>query len=243
VTSLPLKNTTVIVTRPKEKATLFISYLKNLGANPIALPLIQLDTINKQQLFNTYNSTSFNWLVFTSYNAIDSFFKIIPPNSVKCKIAVVGSKTEKVLNEYGLTASFIPSSYIAEVLAKEIPILGSETVFIPQSNLSKNNLTAILEQRKAKVTTLNIYQNTAISYSKNSLKECFTPSPNFITFTSGSTVESFIRLGVELNDVTKIVCIGSETAAIAKKYALKVDAIANPHTIEGMVEAIIGVSS
>lgn len=238
----PLKNKTVLVTRSKEQAFSFIAILKSLGAKTIALPLIKNSAINQKELKTVFNSENYNWIIFTSPNAVNFFFKVINPKTIKCKIAVVGSKTEELLKKSGLTSNFIPSEFTAKKMAQELPVLENDKIFIPRSDLAKNNGVIILENRNCIVKTLSIYKNTAVKYSELELNKIFTSKIDFITFTSGSTVKSFIQLGIGLNN-EKNICIGPETALIAEKHNLKVAAIANPHTIEGMIRSLIKMAA
>jgi uroporphyrinogen-III synthase len=61
-----------------------------------------------------------------------------------------------------------------------------------------------------------------------------------ITFTSASTVRGFLQaLGAGgLRGATKVVCIGPVTAKEARAHGLRVHAVADPHTTEGLVDAL-----
>jgi len=235
---LPLQNKTILITRPKEQAEEIFIKLEQLGAKPIALPLIKIVPINRAELIKTYANNDFDWIIFTSYNAIHTFFEVINSHFITSKIAVVGSKTEQELKKYHLKAAFIPSDYTAETLAKEIPIHENEKLLIPQSDLAKQNLVKILTHRKGEPFPINSYQNCKVNYTNKELKVLVEKKIDFIIFTSGSTVKAFAELGIKIKD-SKVVCIGPETAKLAAENKIKVDAIATPHTIEGIIDAII----
>ncbi|MCO6501259.1 MAG: uroporphyrinogen-III synthase [Vicingus serpentipes] len=237
---LPLKNKRVVITRPKDKIAPFSEKLKKLGAEPVELPLIQLSSINQPELLATYQQQQFDWIVFTSYNAVHTFFEVVEVASVHSKIAVVGPKTMEALEEYNLTASFVPLVYTAAALVKEMPLLENQTVLLPQSAIAKKDIELFLKERKAKVYSVKSYENKKISYTPSELKSLFKNGVDYITFTSGSTVKSFIDLGIGVNNA-KVVCIGPETAETAKQLDVKVDAVANPFTEEGIIEAIINL--
>ena len=237
---LALKDKTVLITRSANQVTEFTEQLQSLGAKTIALPLIENTAINQQELLNKMNST-YQWIIFTSTNAVHFFFETITPAQVKAKIAVVGEKTKDVLNEYGLKSDFIPSEFTAKLLANEIPIKKGESILIPRSNLAKNDIVEILESRSSKIETISIYQNKSILYSKEELNNIFNQQIDYITFTSGSIVESFVALEIQLTN-EKIICIGPETAIVAESNQLPITAIANPHTTNGMVKAIVDLN-
>jgi uroporphyrinogen-III synthase len=63
-----------------------------------------------------------------------------------------------------------------------------------------------------------------------------------ITFTSASTVEGLRRMLGSWRSLSeprpKVACIGPVTASATREAGLHVDAIASPHTIEGLVAAL-----
>lgn len=233
----PLKNKTIVVTRSENQAEEFILQLKNLGGKTIALPLISTSPINQSELLRNLSDHHFDWVIFTSPNAVKFFFESIAPDKFNSKIAVVGSKTQEVIKDLGLIIDFIPTKFIAKQLAEELPLEGQEHIFIPRSTLAKNDAVEILEHRACTVTTLAIYENCSVNHTKDHLKAIFDQKIDFITFTSGSTIDSFIALGIELNK-EQVICIGPETAKVASQHNISVTAIASPHNIIGMIEAI-----
>ena len=234
----PLKNKTVLVTRSENQAAELIAKLKILGARTVALPLIQTKAIHTQKLAERLKKQSYNWIIFTSPNAVKFFFEKIPPQKLHSKIAAVGTKTKEYLEQIGLKVDFVPTQFTAQQMAIEIPLNPNETVFIPRSNLAKNDMVELLENRGFKVETLAIYENSSISYTKKDLAKIFEQKIDYITFASGSTVKSFIELGVAINH-SKVICIGPSTAKIATQNNMEVAKIANPHTMEGLITAII----
>ena len=234
---LPLKEKTILITRSADQAEDLMNKLQELGASTIALPLIENSAVNQNDLTKKINNNNYDWVIFTSVNAVKFFFETISSSPSSSKYAVVGSKTKKALEKIS-NVDFIPSEYTAKHLANEIPIKDNERILIPRSNLAKNDIIEILENRNSLVEVISIYENKAIKYSTSELNKIINQPIDFITFTSGSMVQSFIELGIKLSQ-EKVICIGPETAKIAKQNNIKVKAIANPHTIEGMISSII----
>jgi uroporphyrinogen-III synthase len=234
----PLKNKTVLITRSANQSADFVHQLHNLGATTILLPLIQTAATNQSELKRVFNSDNFDWIIFTSTNAVKFFFNSIEPKSISSKIAAVGEKTKRALKEIGIPTDFIPSQFTAKQLANELPISENDSILIPRSDLAKNESVEILENKLCTVTTISIYKNSPKNYSSLELKKLFHQEIDYITFTSSSIVNTFIALEIQLNN-EKIICIGPETAKSALANKLPVSAIANPHTIEGMVQSIL----
>lgn len=232
-----LKDKTILITRPKAQSELFSNQLKALGAKVISLPLIQLEAINKKELQQVFNQHQFDWIVFTSYNAVTTFFEVIRKDLFKAKIAVVGQKTKETVEKLGLDVDFMPKEFKAAVLGKEIPILPNEKIFIPLSELTNDNLINQLKQRAAQVFSIKTYQNKPIFYTKEELKEVINKPLDFITFTSASCVNAFLKLDIPIKN-TALIYIGPETVKVAQKNNLRIDAVASEYTTDGMIDAI-----
>lgn len=240
----PLNNVTVLIPRPIEQSNEFADKLEKLGATPVIFPLIELKTINQELLKTTFSKNEFDWIIFTSGIAVKCFFEIIHYTKVKAKIAAVGSQTKAAIEELGLKVDFIPSAATAQKLAKEIPVTKNEKILIPRSKISNDTIIDILKQKEAKITVIDIYDNTPVAYTKEEIEEVLNTPINVITFTSGSTVNSFLDLirkyKIRLNDIHKV-SIGPSTTAEAQKRFLEIDATAENHSIDGMIEEILKI--
>ncbi len=63
-------------------------------------------------------------------------------------------------------------------------------------------------------------------------------SVHAVTFTSASTVRGFLGALGPVRGLPKVVCIGPVTAREARARGLTVHAVARPHTVEGLVDAV-----
>ena len=78
------KNKTVLVTRSKEQSADFIELLQNNSFEVFLLPLIEFQSINHSELKSLFKSElPFDWIIFTSHNAVNYFFKTISPDTIK----------------------------------------------------------------------------------------------------------------------------------------------------------------
>lgn len=240
----PLNNVTVLIPRPIEQSNEFADKLEKLGATPVIFPLIELKPINQELLKTTFSKNEFDWIIFTSGIAVKCFFEVIHYTKVTAKIAAVGSQTKAAIEELGLKVDFIPSAATAQKLAKEIPVKKNEKILIPRSKISNDTIIDILKQKEAKITVIDIYDNTPVAYTKEEIEEVLNTPINVITFTSGSTVNSFLDLirkyKIRLNDIHKV-SIGPSTTAEAQKRFLEIDATAENHSIDGMIEEILKI--
>lgn len=237
-----LKNLKVVIPRPIEQADEFSNKLIELGAEPILFPLIKVEAINKKPLVKLFNNNSFDWIIFTSSAAVRFFFDVISPNEIKNKIAVVGTQTQKVVESYGLKVTFVPSAATAKKLVKEIPLNKGEKVLIPRSKIAGNAIIDLLKKRGINVTIHETYNNTPIEYDIDEIHQKINVLTDYITFTSASTVKGFYKqikkAGINILE-QKLVSIGPSTTKAANDLGIKIDATAETHNVEGLIEAII----
>jgi uroporphyrinogen-III synthase len=64
-------------------------------------------------------------------------------------------------------------------------------------------------------------------------------SADAITFTASSTVQAFLEVAGPDTVPAVVVCIGPVTAATARDAGLAVTAVADPHTVEGLLAALV----
>src|SRR5215831_21203169 len=115
---MELTGKTILITRAASQAAELRSRLEDLGARVIECPTIHIvppktwkpvdDAIRR---LNTYN-----WLLFTSANAVEQFMDRMGDRRPAIPIAVVGSATGKKLAEWGLKPSLVPADFRAEGL-------------------------------------------------------------------------------------------------------------------------------
>ena len=96
----------VLITRPREQIAEFAAQLLELGALPLAFPVISIGTIkNTHKLDQALeNLGNYQWLVFTSVNGVDAVWKRMAELGLenlpsKVKIAAIGPKTSAALDE------------------------------------------------------------------------------------------------------------------------------------------------
>jgi uroporphyrinogen-III synthase len=139
--TLPLQNKIFISTRPEGHPDELPELLEANGATVIRWPLIEirrasLSSHEKQQLLNLHQ---FHWIVFTSPNGVRHFFESlkeltgtsdIPPG---LEMAVIGAKTNKTVQSYGYTPSFVNPGNTAEDFAKPFIHFLTEKGYKPKS--------------------------------------------------------------------------------------------------------------
>lgn len=239
----------VVVTRAEKQAKSLIDGIERTGGEALSLPLIQFAAMQDQsELLAAFkNLEKYDWLVFTSANAVDFFFDAAEAAGVKfyfypdLKIATVGEKTKLQLEQRGYRTNFVPIQYTAEILAENMDEnIEGKHILIPRSEKASDEYLEVFLKRGAIPHAIEVYKNQNVSYSKEDVEVVLNQRPDYLTFTSGSTVKAFhqLRLNYGLETSAKWICIGPSTAKVAKDLGYEITAVAEPHTVEGMVEAI-----
>lgn len=244
-----MEGKSVLITRPANQRKNFSDQLEKENFKVGFLPLIELSTIkNNEALKNKLNDLDrFDWLVFTSVNAVKYFFEAAEEFGVKLyffshlKIATVGEKTKLQLEQLGYRTNFVPIKYTAEVLADNMDDVNGKRILIPRSSKASNHYIDVFKSRGAEAIPVTVYENKVIYYEAKEFNRVLSQKFDYLTFASGSAIDAFHNhmksTGLELLE-EKIICIGPSTATHAQNLGYSVAAIATPHTAEGLVDAI-----
>lgn len=247
----PLFGRRIVVTRTRQQAGALTRKLADLGADVIELPTIRIEPPRNLMAFGemVQDAHKYDWIVFTSPNGVDAFFKMFfklytdAREIGGAKIAAIGPGTADKIREYHLAVDLMPEKdFVAEGLVKafkEKHSVENQTILWVRADEARevvaNELTglgAIVDETIAYRTVPEKEDNL------EALARLKDEGADMVTFTSSSTVECFLQLGVPLPKETKIASIGPVTSATLRKHGLKVNIEAKEHTIPGLVAAI-----
>ncbi len=203
--------------------------------------------LNEDVLEQTVRSIqSYQWIVFTSRNAIDLFFRAVRNENIDMrafchvKFAVVGRGTKEYLEQFGFYADYMPDEFTTESLAKGLSLVvkAREHVLIPRAKQGSQRLTEILQEANIEYTDLSIYDVKAEQSKVSDLNGL-----DFLTFESGSGVRGFFETDPEekikiLNHSVYPVCIGHVTSEVLKEYGVTRALVAKDYTADGICEIL-----
>ena len=121
---------------------------------------------------------------------------------VTTKIAAVGVKTKLELEKRGYRVDFVPTSFVAEVFAEEFVkrLSGNERILFPKGNLARDVIPVALREMGVSLDELIVYGTKENVEKRQELIEALEVGKvDIITFTSPSTVTSFVRLLEDTN--------------------------------------------
>jgi uroporphyrinogen-III synthase len=143
------------------------------------------------------------------------------------------------LTELSLCVDFVPEHYVAEAILEEIGDVSGQNILLPRADIARQTLAEGLRAKGAQVDEVTAYRTVAAA----PVAESDVRPGDVITFTSSSTVRNFLaRYGGEPPAVlaaTTIACIGPVTAHTAAEAGLQVDVVAEEHTVDGLLAALI----
>jgi len=254
----PLFGKRIVVTRTREQASELVSLLEENGASCLEHATISIEPPDSWQQTDQAIAqlATFDWLVFTSINAIHAFFKRLQEQGHDCrklhgvKIAAVGRVTADCLLQYGLRADLLPAEYTGEglVAALSKTDVTGKKVLIPRAMKARKVLENGLAEAGATVTIAPVYQNVPpLSEGQQLREELKAEKIDMVTFTSSSTVRNFVdmldckdnRALQELLDGVMIAAIGPITGQTVREYGLAVHVQPETYTIPAMVQAIV----
>lgn len=170
----------------------------------------------------------FGWVVFTSANGIRYFFDRLKAKGLdsralaNCKIGVIGKTTAGTLTEYGIKADLCADKESSKGLLKKFSALDIKgaSILLPQALVSSEVLPDGLEKMGATAEKMPAYKTIE--------KECADVDFDYIDqvlFTSGSSVEAFVKRFGKVPENVKAYCLGAPTLAIATENGIKAEVL------------------
>ncbi|MCL4530780.1 MAG: uroporphyrinogen-III synthase, partial [Chloroflexi bacterium] len=242
----------ILVTRPREQADGFIDALKAAGFEPICFPVIQIRPMEDHTQLDQAlkNLDKYEWIVFTSVNAVEVVFDVIArseatkqaPNLGRrdkgegIKVASIGPKTAEALNARGVIPDFVPEEYVAESILPGLGNLNGKWVLLPRAEIARKALPEAIVNAGGIAHEIAVYKTLPAQVDPDGLA-ALKSGVDWITFTSPSTAQNFVEIvrrqkmnPFELKNNPKVACIGPITEKAAKEEGFKVDLVAEEYT-------------
>ncbi len=245
---LPLFGQRIIVTRDRRQSSMLAEPLEALGAEIFFVPVIEIaDPSESSPLEQAIqNLASYDWLIFTSVNGVRHFVETLDRSnrdlrSLRAKLCAIGSSTRAAVEALHLRVDVMPEEYVAESLLEALAgeDLKGKRILLPRAAVARDLVPVTLRERGAVVDVVEAYRTIIPADAMGRAKEALAHKPDWITFTSSSTVTNLLAVtGREALAGIKVASIGPVTSATAREAGLTVDVEAEPHTIEGLVQAI-----
>ena len=246
----PLSGKRIVVTRTRKQASVLSNKLRALGAQVIELPTIRIEPPTDLREFAelVQDAHIYDWIVFTSANGVDAFFEVFfklyddAREIGAARIAAIGPATAQRVKDFHFHVDLQPDEFIAEAVAKEFRKQGSienVRILVVRAEKARDVLPKELSAAGAIVDEAFAYRTVPETRdTTGTRRQLATEGANLITFTSSSTVENFLALGLPWPKGMQVASIGPITSKTARDHGLKIDIEARRHDIDGLVEAI-----
>ena len=248
----PLSGKRVLITRSRTQASRLVELLEDQGAQPVELPTIRVEPLEDNTGLDAALARldQFRWMIFASTNAVDSVFQrlIASRRDARAfggvKIGAIGPATAHALAQHGIQADFVPARSTSEAVLDELSKLDwtDVPVLLPASDIGREALADGLAGMGARVQRVTAYRTVPAQGMGDRAISELEAGVDAVTFTSSSTVTNLVSMlndNKSLLERPPVICIGPTTAATAKGLGIRVDLVAQEHTVEGLVSALL----
>ncbi len=241
----------IVITRARGQAADLTARLEKLGAEVIELPTIEIQPASDYGPLDQALARigSYDWLIFTSANGVRFFLERMAKSglnidAVRARICAIGPATRAEAENAGFRVDLMPGEYVAEslVLAFQGHSLEGKRVLLPRAAVARDVVPAELSRRGAQVDVVEAYRTGIPADAPARARRIFASGrrPDWITFTSSSTVANFVQIaGPAALEGVRVATIGPVTTATARKHGIDVTVEARTFTAEGVVAAIL----
>jgi uroporphyrinogen III methyltransferase/synthase len=251
--ALPLAGRRVLVTRARRQASELSDKLRDLGAEVVELPVIEIVAAPPQELDEAIGQLDeYDWVVFTSVNAVAAFCDRLDAAGASGalraggQVAAIGPATAARLRGRGIEVSLVPERFVAESLVEALAArrIAGRRVLLPRARIARDTLPDGLRAAGALVDVVVAYETRLPEeIDKTVVQRLRAGDIDVITFASPSAVRNLADLLEGESPPVKVACIGPITAAAAWESGFSVAAEAAEYSISGLVEAVVALAS
>lgn len=192
--SKPLKNKTVLVTRPDQLSSSLLQRIKEAGGTALHYPVLLINDVkDSEELLSILDGlSSFDIAIFISPTAVNMTLNKINALPSQLTLAVIGKSTEKALNEFGYHPTILPADFNSESLLQHPELqenkVSGKSIVIFRGVGGRDLLGNTLFERGAKITYAETYRrdNNALE----SLNINILSSIDIITVTSNQGLQN-----------------------------------------------------
>jgi len=246
----PLEGKLVVLLRAAGQGGTLAQELEALGASLLHVPVIAIAPPEDPGPLRAAigRLDAFDWIVFTSPNAVSAFAEEAGDRELTARIASVGPGTSERAREAGLTVAIEAKESLQEGLARELVAQGvrGKEVLIPRSAIARDVLERALEEAGSRVTAVAAYRTIEGEGDLEPLRRALAEGRvDAICFTSASTARHLARrIGVA--ELVRCLESGRPVAAsmgpiassALRELGIERVAEAREHTARGLARAV-----
>ncbi|MCL6268375.1 uroporphyrinogen-III synthase [Sansalvadorimonas sp. 2012CJ34-2] len=167
----------VLVTRPQPQADKLARHLSKLGAEPVVMPMVEIEPIYTQSSLPPDSPLSdisqFDKVVVVSIPSAEQTFSLKPANANSADWFTPGLSTAKALSRFGIEASCPETAFTSEALLA-LPALqniAGQRILLLKGEGGRDLLENELTIRGGKVSSLELYRRVCPKYASGELEQ------------------------------------------------------------------------
>lgn len=225
----------VLVTRASGRGDALIEGLRAAGVEVVEVNLLAFEATGA----TLPTPMPGDWLLLSSATTIGYILEQSLDFLKNCsKIAVIGPATARALRAAGREPTVMPDEALGARLVDAMGPLGGRRVLYPRAEVVPPGLEDALRAAGAEVLSTPLYRTVCPPGAAEALRAL--GPVDLVALASGSAARHLAATGV-FPPQTSVVAIGPSTAEVAEGVGLRVVAVADPHTSEGLAEAALEV--
>ncbi len=262
----PLHGVSVLVPRTRHQASELSDRLRALGAEPVEAPTIAIEPTRDPEglrlALAKVADGAYDWVAFTSANGVDAVWEQLQVLGLdarlfaRTRLAVVGPGTGEALAARGLRADLVPQRYTTRGLADALVAAGDRVhagspppprgrrVLLPRADIATPTLTRALAEAGWDTVEVEAYRTVRARALPGPVAERLAAGDvDVLAFASSSTVRNFVDLlSGPVDPRMRVASIGPVTSETCRELGLRIDAEADPHDLDGLVEAVVSAA-
>ena len=232
-----LKGKTIVCTYPENEQDEAAERLRKAGALVLSMPMITVEPIP----FRLKNDPQhYDWLVFTSKNAVSSFFSRYSLTDNQ-NVAALGPGTAAELTKQNCRVNFTGKGKSAVHFAREIRqiISPGEKILLVLGTLAPDRLEKTLSENYA-IERINVYLTTMPAYVDTELvQRVENDLYDVLLVSSPSAFFNLFSILQGNKENLRIISIGETTTAAIRKFNIEPVATALNPGYKGLAEAAV----
>jgi uroporphyrinogen III methyltransferase / synthase len=254
----PLFGRRIVVTRSREQAAELVDMLEERGAEAIQAPTIRIAPPEDGAALDraAADAGAYDWIVFTSANAVDYFMQSVLANGdirdlKGVRLCAIGVSTAQRVARYGLRVDLMPDEAKSEAVIEALKAAGSlkgTRFLLPRADIAREVLADQLRDAGADVSEVAAYRTMLGGSERDGDHDIYRMlldrQIDAITFTSASTVKNFAKIfgeeqAADLLRTTVVASIGPVTAEAAQQLGIQTTVMPERYTIPDLVDALV----
>src|SRR3954462_13081008 len=246
----PLFGRRIVVTRSREQAGELVDLLEERGAEAIQAPTIRIAPPEDTEALERAcaDAGAYDWIVFTSANAVDAFIgRLLQRGDIRdlkgVGICAIGASPAQRPTRYGLRADLVPDESRAEGVFEALRAAGplsGKRFLLPRSDIAREVLPDQLRDAEAVVSEVIAYRTIVAGGERDGDHDIYRMlldrQIDAVTFTSASTVRNFAQIigqdqAADLLRSTVVASIGPVTAEAAEQLGIETTVMPKRYTV------------